>query len=94
MQNFLETLNYASDFICNLADKIKELQKLLKKNNKYEFFENHITLVKKIKEQCKNISFLILILPSNENNLILEIDVFEKVWSVVIKTKNNLLCRY
>ena len=46
----METLNYASDFICNLADKIKELQKLLKKNNKYEFFENHITLVKKIKE--------------------------------------------
>ena len=46
LQRFLGTLNYASDFICNLADKRKELQKSLKKNNKYEFSENHIALVK------------------------------------------------
>ena len=31
MQKFLRTLNYASDFICNLAEEKKELQNYLKK---------------------------------------------------------------
>ena len=78
MQRFLGTINYASDFIYNLAKKRNELQKLVKKNNKYEFSKNHIALVKEIKEQCKILSFLIL--RSGENNFILETDAFEEVY--------------
>ena len=65
---------------------------MLKKNNKFEFSENHIALAKKIKEQCKNLPFLTL--PSDEDNLILETGVSEEVWSAVLKIKSNLLCRY
>ena len=80
LPRFLGTLNYATNFICNLVKKRKELQQLLKKNNKYEFSKNHITLVKKIKEQCKNLPFLTL--PSDEDNLILETNALEEVWII------------
>ena len=73
----MKILNYASNFICNLTEKRKELQKLLKKNNKYEFSKNLIVLVNKIKEQCKNLPFLTV--PFDEDNLILEIDASEEV---------------
>ena len=39
--------------------------------------ENHITLVKKIKMQCKTLSFLTL--PFDENKLILETNASEDV---------------
>lgn len=83
VQSFLGILNYASDFIKNLAELRKPFQKLLKKDKIFSFdkcLEDH---VKKIKILCKNLPKLQL--PKEEDDLILETDASENNWSGVLK---------
>lgn len=101
VQSFLGILNYASDFIHNLASLRKPFQDLLKKDRIFSFNNILENQVKKIKEMCKNLPKLQL--PKDDDNLILETDASEKYWGGVLKKEDyneekikigESLCRY
>ncbi|KAJ9536290.1 hypothetical protein OSB04_un000538 [Centaurea solstitialis] len=83
VQSFLGILNYASDFIKNLALLRKPFQDLLKKNKVFSFDKSLENQVKKIKEYCKILPKLQL--PKDNDDLILETDASENYWSGVLK---------
>ena len=83
VQSFLGILNYASDFISNLAALRKPFQELLKKNKIFSFDKGLENQVKKIKDNCKNLPKLQL--PKEDDDLILETDASESYWSGVLK---------
>jgi len=83
VQSFLGILNYASDFIKNLAELRKPLQNLLKKDKVFTFDKNLENQVGKIKEYCKNLPKLQL--PKEKDDLILETDASEYYWSGILK---------
>lgn len=101
VQSFLGILNYASDFISNLAALRKPFQELLKKDRTFTFNKNLEDQVKSIKNRCKNLPKLQL--PKEDDDLILETDASENYWSGVLKKVDyNLerekigesICRY
>lgn len=83
VQSFLGILNYASDFIKNLASLRKPFQDLLKKDKIFSFDKSLENQVKKIKEYCKKLPKLQL--PKDNDDLILETDASENYWSGVLK---------
>ena len=83
VQSFLGILNYASDFIQNLAELRKPFQKLLKKDKIFSFDKGLEGHVRKIKNLCKDLPKLQL--PKEDDDLILETDASENNWSGVLK---------
>lgn len=83
VQSFLGILNYASDFIKNLAALRKPFQNLLKKDKVFSFDKNLESQIRKIKDYCKNLPKLQL--PKEKDDLILETDASEYYWSGVLK---------
>ncbi|KAJ9556228.1 LOW QUALITY PROTEIN: hypothetical protein OSB04_010842 [Centaurea solstitialis] len=83
VQSFLGILNYASDFIKNLALLRKPFQDLLKKNKVFSFDKSLENQVKKIKEYCKILPKLQL--PKDNDDLILETDASKNYWSGILK---------
>ena len=77
-------MNYASSYIPDLAKKKKDLQSLLRKNNTRGWSDYHTQIVRYLKEECKNVPQLRL--PQPEDNLIVQTDVSDKVWSPILKT--------
>jgi len=68
------------------------LQSLLRKNNTLGWIEKHIEIVKKLKEECQQLPSLRLLEP--EDNLILQTDTFDKIWTAVMKIDLNKICGY
>ena len=83
VQSFLGILNYASDFIQNLAELRKPFQKLLKKDKIFSFDKTLEEHVRKMKNLCKDLPKLQL--PKEDDDLILETDASENNWSGVLK---------
>ena len=83
VQSFLGILNYASDFIENLAALRRPFQALLKKDKIFSFDKGLEEQVKKIKEYCKRLPKLQL--PKEKDDLILETDASEYYWSGILK---------
>ena len=73
IQKFLGCLNYAGEFIPQLAKKRSLLQKLLRKNNTIGWSKDHTEAVKSLKDECKNLPKLRL--PEPEDNLVLQTDL-------------------
>lgn len=92
IQKFLGCLNYAPDFIKDLAKERQILQKLLTKKNKDGWNETHTNAVKKLKEICKKLPKLKL--PDTKDNLILQTDASDKYWATILKTDLGEICRY
>lgn len=67
VQSFLGILNYASDFINNLAALRKPFQELLKKDKVFYFDKSLENQVKKIKDNCKTLPKLQL--PKEDDDL-------------------------
>jgi len=68
------------------------LQSLLRKNNTLGWTEKYTEIVKKLKEECQQLSSLRLLEP--EDNLILQTDASDKTWTAVLKTDLNEICGY
>jgi len=77
IQEFLGLLNYASSYILDLANKKKDLQSLLRKNNTKGWSGYHTQIVKNLKEECENLPQIRL--PEPEDNLIMQTDASDKV---------------
>jgi len=88
----LGLLNYISTYIRGLAKKKKDLQRLLKKNNIKGWSDHHTQIIKNFKEECKILPQLRL--PEPGDNLIIQTDVSDNVWSAVLKTDLNEVCGY
>ncbi|KAL5842734.1 hypothetical protein ACOSQ3_013337 [Xanthoceras sorbifolium] len=86
VQNFLGILNYASDFIANLASLRKPFQDLIRKDRVFQFDSLLEQQVKQIKEMCKSLPKLQL--PKENDKLILETDASERYWSGILKKED------
>jgi len=87
LDRFLGCLTYASDFIKDLAKLRKPLQQKLKKEVSWIWTSNDTKIVQDFKKMCKNL--LVLNLPNEEYDLILETDASNEHWSVVLKIKEG-----
>ena len=65
---------------------------MLRKNNTRGWSDYHTQIVKNFKEEYKNLPQLRL--PESEDNLIMQMDASDKVWSVILKTDLNEICGY
>ena len=65
---------------------------MLIKNNTKGWSEHHTQIVKSLKEECKNLPQLRLTEP--EDNLIIQTDAYDKVWSAVLRTYLNNIYGY
>jgi len=65
---------------------------LLRKNNTKGWNDYHSQIVKNLKEECKNPPQLRLLEP--EDNLVMQTDASDKVWSAILKTYLNKICGY
>lgn len=98
LQIFLGCLTYAECYIKKLAEMRKPLQIKLKKDYVWEWTNEDIAYIKKIKKQLKD--FPTLYQPTEEDLMILETDASQEYWSGVLKAKSvkkenqELLCRY
>ena len=85
-------MNYAEGFIKDLAKKRNILQKLLRKNNTRGWSKEHTETVMSLKEECKNLPALIL--PEENDKLIIQTDASYLYWGAILKTDINEICRY
>ena len=92
IQKFLGCLNYAGEFIPDLAKKRNLLQKLIRKSNRLGWTEEHTKCVKNLKEECAKLPKLRL--PDENDNLVLQTDASDYHWGVILQTDLNEICRY
>ena len=92
IQGFLGLFNYATAYIFDLTKKKKDLQSLWRKNNTKGWSDHHTQIVKKLKEEYRNLPQLKL--PEPEDNLIIQTDAFDRVLSAVFKTDLNEICGF
>ena len=92
IQKNLGCLNYSSNFIKDLAKERHELQKLLTKKNQTRWNEKNIKIVQRLKDKCSNLPKLIL--PNENDNLILQADASGKHSTAILKIDLREICRY
>jgi ribonuclease HI/predicted FMN-binding regulatory protein PaiB len=100
LQQFLGIVNYARNYIDNLAKLAGPLYAKLRKNGQKYFNSEDIKLVKAIKEKVKYLKPLEL--PLDDNYLIIETDASQEGWGAILKQKPNKfsakteekICRY
>jgi len=100
LQQFLGIVNYARNYIDNLAKLAGPLYAKLRKNGQKYFNSEDIKLVKAIKEKVKNLKPLEL--PLEDNYFIIEADASKVGWGAILKQKPNKyspkaeekICRY
>ena len=100
LQQFLGIVNYARNYIENLAKLAGPLYAKLRKNGQKHFNSEDIRLVGIIKEKVKELKHLEL--PLDDYYFIIETDAFEIGWGAILKQKPNKysprteekLCRY
>ena len=100
LQQFLGIVNYARNYIDNLAKLAGPLYAKLRKNGQKYFNSEDIKLVRAIKEKVKNLKPLEL--PLDNNYFIIETDASQLGWGAILKQKPNKysmktdekICRY
>jgi len=100
LQQFLRIVNYARNYIENLAKLAGPLYAKLRKNGQKHFNSEDIRLVRVIKEKVKELKPLEL--PLDGYYFIIEIDASEIGWGAILKQKPNKyspkteerICRY
>jgi len=100
LQQFLGIVNYARNYIENLAKLAGPLYAKLRKNGQKHFNSEDIRLVRVIKEKVKELKPLEL--PLDGYYFIIEIDASEIGWGAILKQKPNKyspkteerICRY
>lgn len=100
LQQFLGIVNYARNYIDNLAKLAGPLYAKLRKNGQRYFNSEDIKLVKAIKEKVKNLKPLEL--PLEDYYFIIETDASKVGWGAILKQKPNKyspkaeekICRY
>ncbi|KAM3193886.1 hypothetical protein ACQJBY_070498 [Aegilops geniculata] len=100
LQQFLGIVNYAQNYIDNLAKLAGPLYAKLRKNGQKYFNSEDKKLVKAIKEKVKNLKPLEL--PLEDNYFIIETDASKVGWGAILKQKPNKyspkaderICRY
>ncbi|XBH80057.1 hypothetical protein VPH35_105882 [Triticum aestivum] len=100
LQQFLGIVNYARNYIDNLAKLAGPLYAKLRKNGQRYFNSEDIKLVKAIKEKVRNLKPLEL--PLEDNYFIIETDASKVGWGAILKQKPNKyspkadekICRY
>ena len=85
-------MNYAGEFIPDLAKKRNLLQKLIRKSNRLGWAEEHTKCVKNLKEECAKLPKLRL--PDENDNLVLQTDASDYHWGAIFQTDLNEICRY
>jgi hypothetical protein len=83
LQQFLGIVNYARNYIDNLAKLAGPLYAKLRKNGQKYFNSEDIKLVKAIKEKVKYLKPLEL--PLDDNYLIIETDASQEGWGAILK---------
>ena len=100
LQQFLGIVNYARNYIDNLAKLAGPLYAKLRKNGQKYFNSEDIKLVQAIKEKVKNLKPLEL--PLEDKYFIIETDASKVGWGAILKQKPNkysakaeeTICRY
>ena len=100
LQQFLGIVNYARNYIDNLAKLAGPLYAKLRKNGQKYFNSEDVKLVKEIKEKVKNLKLLEL--PLDNNYFIIKTDASISGWGAILKQKPNKyspkseesICRY
>jgi ribonuclease HI len=100
LQQFLGIVNYARNYIENLAKLAGPLYAKLRKNGQKHFNSEDIKLVRNIKERVKDLKPLEL--PLDDNYFIIETDASELGWGAILKQKphkyssklEEKICRY
>ena len=100
LQQFLGIVNYARNYIDNLANLAGPLYAKLRKNGQKYFKSEDIKLVKLIKEKVAKLNPLEL--PLDNNYSIIETDASLLGWGAILKQKPNKysskaeekICRY
>ena len=100
LQQFLGIVNYARNYIDNLAKLAGPLYSKLRKNGQKYFNSEDVKLVRAIKEKVKNLKPLEL--PLDNNYFIIETDASKIGWGAILKQKPNKysskteekICRY
>ena len=85
LQQFLGIVNYARNYIKNLAKLAGPLYAKLRKNGQKHFNSEDIKLVRTIKENVKDLKPLEL--PLDDNYFIIETDASELGWGAILKQK-------
>ena len=83
LQQFLRTVNYARNYIENLAKLAGPLYAKLRKNGQKHFNSEDIRLVRIIKEKVKELKPLEL--PLDDYYFIIETDASEIGWGAILK---------
>ena len=100
LQQFLGIVNYARNYIENLAKLAGPLYAKLRKNGQKYFNSEDIKLVRTIKEKVKDLKPLEL--PLDDNYFIIETDASKLGWGAILKQKphkyspklEEQICRY
>jgi hypothetical protein len=100
LQQFLGIVNYARNYIDNLAKLTEPLYAKLRKNGQKYFNYEDIKQVRIIKDKVKN--FKPLVLPLDNHYFIFETDAYKYGWGAILKQKPNKyspkleenICRY
>jgi ribonuclease HI len=100
LQQFLGIVNYARNYIDNLAKLAGPLYAKLRKNGQKYFNSEDVKLVKAIKDKVKNLKPLEL--PLEDHYFIIETDASKVGWGAILKQKPNKystkseekICRY
>jgi hypothetical protein len=87
LQQFLEIVNYARNYIDNLTKLAGPLYAQLRKNGQKYFNSEDIKLVKIIKDKVKDLKPLEL--PLDDHYFIIEMDASKEGWSAILKQKPN-----
>jgi ribonuclease HI len=87
LQQFLGIVNYARNYIDNLAKLVRPLYAKLRKNGQKYFNSEDIKLVKVIKDKVKDLKPLEL--PLDNHYFIIEIEASKEGWGAILKQKPN-----
>jgi hypothetical protein len=87
LQQFLGIVNYARNYIDNLAKLVGPLYAKLRKNGQKYFNSKDIKMVRIIKDKVKNLKPLEL--PLDNHYFIIETDASKDGWGAILNKKHN-----
>ena len=85
LQSFLGILNYGRQFIKDLSKKEKSLQRLLKKDQPFEWTPNDTVVIQSLKNEIQHLPPLYF--SKTGDYMILETDASNEHWGAVLKCK-------
>ncbi|KAL8497251.1 hypothetical protein ACS0TY_020799 [Phlomoides rotata] len=95
LQQFLGVVNFAGNFIKDLANYRKDFRVLLKANERFVWHDIHTQRVRELKQVCKNLPKLAI--PQDNDELVVYTDANDLRWAAVLMRKSDTgeePCRY